>query len=257
MARNHQIAAQTICDPSKDRNGDAFVSTTSADGKLLIAVIADGVGSRPCDWLASKTACGFLAEKTQTVGVSSADAGLMLKEWLRELDLEIYCTTGRGRGMMCAATVLLWLHDTNQTWFASIGDTRLYRFSGAVLMQVSEDDSQAIVRRGSGGKPLFIGGAAVVQRGITNALGTGHATINVTPITFEEGSVLILCTDGFYDCTASFEADLSKVALAPDLTEAAETLALNYTGRNRDDATILILRRETSAPHISAGLPFS
>ncbi len=53
--------------------------------------------------------------------------------------------------MRCAATTVLWVVGESKVWFANIGDTRLYLADASGLRQVSEDESQAVVRRGSGG----------------------------------------------------------------------------------------------------------
>jgi hypothetical protein len=49
--------------------GDAFAMRELKEENLVVMVVADGISSLPCDWLASKTACALsdrrmiLAEK--------------------------------------------------------------------------------------------------------------------------------------------------------------------------------------------------
>jgi serine/threonine protein phosphatase PrpC len=243
---NVELAARTIPDPSKERNGDAFVHTVP-DGSAVFAMIADGVGSCPCDWLASQTACERFAELAKSVSAIATDPAGSLQQMLQQIDRDIHATASRGRGMKCAATAVLSFPDTNRAWFANVGDTRLYRFVDPELVQISHDDSQAIVRRGPDGKPLLSGGATVVQRGITNALGSGDARVTVNSVSVPEGGALVLCSDGFYECSPEFAPEITRVLCHAELDDVLAVLCESYRGRNRDDATALILRRDYPA----------
>ena len=47
--------------PEKSRNGDHALVRNQGEGLVVLAV-ADGVGSRPCDWRASEVACATAVE---------------------------------------------------------------------------------------------------------------------------------------------------------------------------------------------------
>ena len=87
------------------------------------------------------------------------------------------------------------------------------------------------------------GGMVVVQRGITNALGTGNAHIALHSCELAEGAALVLCSDGCYDCAPSFSQDLPRVLAHHGIEDALASLMSEYEGQNKDDATVLILRR--------------
>jgi serine/threonine protein phosphatase PrpC len=240
---SYALSARTIQDRSKERNGDAFAHTVLDDGSFLLAMVADGVGSCPCDWLASQTACEQFVTMAKDSPTLADDPAGWLKRTLEQIDDLIHSATGRGRGMKCAATALIWKIETEMAWFANIGDTRLYQFIAPRFAQVSEDDCQAVIRRGQDGKPLFSGGAAVIQRGITNAIGSGNASVVVRPCSFPSGAAFVLTSDGFYGCTPETEDDLVGVLAHGDLDDAVSLLAATYQERNQDDATVLVLRR--------------
>lgn len=240
---NYILSDRSIRDRSKERNGDAVCHVELADGGWIAALVADGVGQCPCDWLASQTAAERFVALTQASPALPQDPTAGLKNILEQIDREIHATTGRGRGMKCAAVAVLWERGTDRAWFANIGDTRLYGIDQIRCGQISEDDSQAVVRRGPNGKPLISGGAVVVQRGITNALGSGAATVNASPCVLAPGASLVLSSDGFYGCSSDFSGDLVKVCSHGDLDDALSMLATDYGERNQDDATVLVLRR--------------
>ena len=52
MNGKFEIAGKSVKDPAKQRNGDSFRYAVSAQGLVLLS-LADGIGSRNCDWLAS------------------------------------------------------------------------------------------------------------------------------------------------------------------------------------------------------------
>lgn len=62
----------------------------------------------------------------------------------------------------------------------------------------------------------------------------------------EEG-VIVLCSDGFYECSADFVPGMTRVLNHSNLQEALTDLSDDYIGRNRDDATALIMRRMATA----------
>ncbi len=239
----YTLSSRTIPDRSKERNGDAVCHALLADGGWVAALVTDGVSQCPCDWLASQTAAERFLALAQGSSTQLTDPAADLKRLLEQIDYEIHATSGRGRGMKCAAIAVLWQCESNVAWFANIGDTRLYGLDAKRHIQISEDDSQAIVRRGQDGKPLISGGAAVVQRGITNALGSGGAQVKVLSCELPPGGALVLASDGFYGCSPSFLEDMVAVWSHGDLDDALSVLVADYAERNRDDATVLILRR--------------
>lgn len=243
FAMNYTLSNRTIRDRSKERNGDAACHVELADGGWIAALVADGVGQCPCDWLASQTAAERFVALTQASPALLQEPASGLKGVLEQIDRDIHATTGRGRGMKCAAVAVLWECGTDRAWFANIGDTCLYALDQMRCAQLSEDDSQAVVRRGPNGKPLISGGAVVVQRGITNALGSSVAVVNALPCVLAPGAALVLASDGFYGCSSDFPRDLVTVWAHGDLEDALSMLATDYGERNQDDATVLVLRR--------------
>lgn len=238
-----QVSAQSIPDPEKSKNGDAFAHAQFVEGSGTVVMVADGVGSKPCDWLASKTACERLVELAKEPNALLQDPSQWLRQALIAIDQEIATTTGRGHGMMCVAAAAIILEDSKTAWFANVGDTRVYKYEDPGLEQISIDDSRVVVRRKPDGRPMVAEGSVVTQRGVTNALGTGEAQITVNEVELPPGTGIVLCSDGLYSCSRDLTGDLVHTLSQPDLEAALAQMCRSYSGRNRDDATVLVIRR--------------
>ena len=71
-----ECASRSVMGPDKSQNGDHALTcdtgasetgasgtgASDADGGPVVLAVADGVGSRPCDWRASEVACAAAVE---------------------------------------------------------------------------------------------------------------------------------------------------------------------------------------------------
>lgn len=241
MDNGYQIAAASVSGSAKTRNGDAQVFfSCGSDQRYLCAMVADGVGSTSSDWLASSTACAHF----QSFVVDAAGGGppeRWLPEALEQIDGEL---NGHPKLLLCAAVAVCWEVGGDCLHYSNIGDTRLHKVGIGGLEQVSEDQSRAVARRGSDGKPLRSGGAVVIQRGITQALGNGQIQAKVETCRFEPGDACILSSDGFHGETALFRLFTKEVVRSMELKTAVDAAIRDCGNASDDDATVLALRRE-------------
>lgn len=241
MCKPYQLAAGSTKGSQKKRNGDAhIVATFGPQGAYLGIMLADGVGSTSKDWLASSTACQRFKDTADSIEAPLTNP----EQWLAATVKEIDATLAQSPSLLlCAATIVIWEIGCDAAYYANIGDTRLYQMGNAAPAQISTDESKAVIRRGVDGKPLYSGGSVVVQRGITQALGSGHVTPNVAHCPFALGDALILVSDGFYGDPQRFSDFAGQVTRALDLEGTVATAIEDLEGGNDDDATTLVLRR--------------
>lgn len=107
MTNNFEIFGKSIKDPGKHKNGD-FYDHTILDNKLVILALADGVGSKNYDWLASQTACklfiGFCKEQLGE-NYTSDD----IRKICNQVDFEIvHHTEENCKGMLTVFSAILW-----------------------------------------------------------------------------------------------------------------------------------------------------
>ena len=139
-------ASRSVKGPEKTRNGDhALIRKTgtgeahegTASKATVILAMADGVGSRPCDWRASEVACATAVE-----GIEEASGPLTgrVEAGIRQAHWAVGRETGRCEGMLAAIALVAWPRGCEEMVFARVGDTRVYRIRPGRVEQITEDD---------------------------------------------------------------------------------------------------------------------
>lgn len=221
----------------KTKNGD-FFATTKLHNTWVIATIADGVGSRPCDWLAAQTACQKFIE--------SLSLPLLPDSWehsIRIIDQIVSNPPEECKGMMTTFVAVVWNLYENYVEFVNIGDSRVYLVKkNQEVIQLTKDDTKAVNLRDKNGKLLLSGGYTITRMGLSNCLGLQNATFEPQKTLFEAGDTLILATDGFYADSKNFEADCQDLAQNLDLSSSLAKLFRFYHDHQKDDMTAVVLR---------------
>ena len=101
--------------------------------------VADGVGSRPCDWRASEVACATAVE-----GIQEATGPLarQIEAGIRKAHWTVGRETGRCEGMLAAVALAAWPRGSEEVVFAGVGDTRIYRIRPGRVEQITEETSR-------------------------------------------------------------------------------------------------------------------
>ena len=175
-------------DPSKHKCGD-YVAHEYLYGKYWVLALADGVGSRPCDWKASKTTCEqFIAALRESLQHGlSAEA---IEQAALKTDTIVSNPPSECKGMMAALSAVVWEHTA---YFVSVGDTRVYRIaSTGTLTQLSTDDLKAVNIRDRTGKLILTGGSTVTRSGLTNAFGLLNVKVSAKSFPFVMGDTVVL-----------------------------------------------------------------
>jgi protein phosphatase len=237
---SHDVAALSLRGPDKARCGDGHAVLETGRGAGVAFVVCDGVGSHSHDWLASETACRVVTEVlTDVTGDGVADLVAAIEAAHREVrDLP-----GPAAGASTTIVLCCWNPATGRCGYVSIGDSRLYRVSGAQLTQLTEDDSASVPVK-IAGELATSSGSVRFASGLTRALGHGAlGPVEVETITLAEGEILAATTDGFHEIPG-FQKALLAASSAADLERAlTDELEPLHAAAGRDDATIVILRR--------------
>jgi serine/threonine protein phosphatase PrpC len=191
---------------------------------LMIAV-ADGMGGHAAGEVASRYVIKRLASESFAGGEEAIDANLAAA--LAAINAELYQSMAGApsfRGMGTTVAGLL-LTPARAVWF-NLGDSRVYRYRGGGLGQLSVDDVPPGPRSG----------------GLTQSLGGWHSFIPVAPHIGAEDlaspSRWLICSDGLTDMLS--DAEIERAMSAGD-EEALRALFTQAMAAGGDDNISIII----------------
>lgn len=244
-----EIFGKSVKEKNKSKCGDNYAYKTF-NNQYVILALSDGVGSKPCDWLASQTTC----EKFVEYALNALDSSFSLEgliEICKRVDTSVSLPPDNCKGMMSVFSGLIWNIDNSYFHFVNVGDTRIYKVAiNEEVTQISIDDSKDINMRDRTGKLILSGGSVVTRTGITNAFGMGNVIINPEVCKISPGETIFLSSDGFYNCHSTFNNDLINISQSQNLKDAVEKVFNNYQDYQNDDATLIVLRNNEVAAEI-------
>ena len=235
-----EIEEVAIKDPAKTRSGDYILSQHIENEKVLILTLADGVGSKPCDWKASQMACELFIQSFQNLNGG-------LPEKIKHATLEandkiLFEGLPACQGMQTTFSVAVWNYGEGIIHYLNVGDSRIYVYENGKLKQKSKDEKSARLVRQKDGRPVSDSGSIVVRDVITNALGSPGLRIKVDTHKSENCKAVVLASDGFYNCKPSFKQDIIRLVDSPDMNGFMKDLIGDYKSFQSDDLSGLIVR---------------
>jgi protein phosphatase len=207
------IQAHGVSDVGRVRktNEDNFL----CDPALQLFVVADGLGGHAAGEVASRLAVetihGFVrridedGELSWPYGIEPglSFAANLLRTAVHLANRRVFRAAEREdeyTGM--ATTVVAALITGNRLVVASAGDSRLYRFVGGALTQVTRDDTwAATVLATQGGSAQSGGGAAAgsLRHVLTNVIGAREqADVHLDELELSGKELILLCSDGLH-----------------------------------------------------------
>lgn len=231
-----------LSDPGRIRQNNEDAPLVRAD--LGLFAVADGMGGHAAGEVAS-----HLAIETLVASAMEAGPGLGAVELVGAfdranraiLDQSIAEPATRGMGTTLSVLAVNGRHDG--ALLAHIGDSRLYRWRGGKLQQLTRDhtwvqehiDAGVLTPEQARNHPF----ASV----LTRVLGTtATAAPDIERLAVEKGDLFLLCSDGL---TGMLEAETIAAILGADLTidETARALvdAANAAG-GADNITVVLAR---------------
>ncbi|HVF97005.1 MAG TPA: protein phosphatase 2C domain-containing protein, partial [Flavisolibacter sp.] len=188
----------------RDNNEDAFVAQKLSNGYVLGCVI-DGVGGYEGGEVAAAVAKETVQQALQQ---PFTDAVVALKEAVLLANQNIITEkqkAGANRSMACVLTVVLADVQSNQFYYAQVGDTRMYLLRDGSLVKVTKDHSFVGFLEDSGRLSEKEAMQHPKRNEINKALGfdgamqSGDDYIETGSSPFLPGDVLMLCSDGLTD----------------------------------------------------------
>jgi protein phosphatase len=185
------------------------------------AIVADGMGGHAGGEVASQmTVDMFLAHlRSLPDGLNDGELTASLKQWVQNthsaIDAKGYETPALA-GMGTTFCGLLFYEK--RTYWMNVGDSRLYRFRGNFLKQLSADHSER-ERQHDPDQPANL---------IYNSIGGGaqNVFIEIYPLTPLDGDLFLVCSDGLSDMLANDEIEdllaAAPVPIAQTLVDAAK-----------------------------------
>lgn len=224
--------------PQRSTNEDSLLIIQIPDSSALIAIVADGMGGHNAGDIASKMACEKIATYLQNALLQKkTDYAQCIENAFQKAHKDISEKSKqdpRLKEMGCTATCVLIIQ--NNLYMGHIGDSRLYAFRDASLIQLSEDHTMVneMFKRGE---------ITQTERDhheqknlLTQALGATEVLVPQilkVPIPVKHSDAYFICSDGLYDIVT--ESELQEVLTIPNKELALECLLALALKRNAPD----------------------
>ena len=227
---------------NEDQGGIFFREDPSC---MAFAVIADGMGGHKAGDVASEMTVSILKRAWEDTDLKETPASIesFLHEQIQFANSELYQhslshTECEGMG----TTIVAALCTERTVTIVNVGDSRCYLFNEDGFKQVTEDHSlvNELVRSGQISKEDAEHHPR--KNVILRALGTeANVEVDVRTIVFEEGDMILLCSDGLSDKLSETEI-MEILKSGASLDEMADTFIQRANDNGgEDNITLAIL----------------
>ncbi|UCE30893.1 MAG: serine/threonine-protein phosphatase [Burkholderiales bacterium] len=214
------------------------------DASLGLAVLADGMGGYNAGEVASGIAVEQVRAELERALLAGEAPAVALQSALLAANRAIIATAARRPE--CAGlgtTVVAIVARTDGLWFASVGDSRLYRYRGGRLEQLTRDDT--LVRALGEADPSAMEriGALGCRGVLTRALGVDAGLeVEARCANLAAGDLLLLCSDGLTDMLsdAAIAAELGRRGRETPASIAAALLQPALAAGGLDNVTAVV-----------------
>ena len=238
-AESWLTSALTHCGAVRTMNEDSLVSRTED----RFWAVADGMGGHDA---------GEIASEMITSALKNMDAKLELPDLVDSIEdtlLEVHhnirlYSRNHCDGRTMGSTVVAMLARDNVGICLWAGDSRLYRYRGGMLEQISEDHSQVneMLSRG-----LITAEEAVNHPSsnvITRAVGaTDILYVDITVFEMKPKDIYLLCSDGLYGALSDEEM-LSRFRLSSVENYANDFVEDALKNEARDNVTVIAVQAQ-------------
>jgi PPM family protein phosphatase len=211
------------------------------EGRFFI--VADGMGGHAGGQEASQLATEAIQTYLEKHWQSAATPEELLEQALLEANqaiLQDQQSHPERSDMGTTAVVVMFREE--QSWLAHVGDSRLYRFRGSHLEQITEDHTWVARAMKAGDLTPEQARMHPWRHVLSQCLGRKDLPkVEVQPIDVQVGDRLLLCTDGLTEelsddlIASSLQARLKGEETAAHLIEAAKEKG------GRDNITVVIV----------------
>jgi len=229
----------------------------SADAATGLAVLADGMGGYNAGEVASGIAVAMISAELKKAlaaangEIDAATAERLVGEHAVRANNAIFQAAqnqSQYAGMGTTLVVALW-YD-NSLVVGHIGDSRLYRFRGNKLEQVTRDHSLLQEQIDSGLITKAQARHSQNKNLVTRAVGIDpevEAEVHSYPV--QPGDIYLLCSDGLNDMVTDEDMELTLASLQANLPLAAAQLVQQANDNGgRDNVSVILVRVLKSFP---------
>jgi protein phosphatase len=239
-----ELAAESDVGRLRAMNQDSvFAGPVPGAAAWQILAVADGLGGHPRGEWASQRAVEVAIEALGRL-LDGSDPTAALGEAIRNANLTVH-SEAPGLGAPGAATTLVVaLYRDGEVWWANVGDSRLYHFSGEGLRQLTSDHSWVAEQVRAGILTADAARNHSHRNVVTRTVGFEPEVSADTggPLVLEPGEDLLLCSDGLYGPVE--EAEIARTLATLDPGPAARRLVeLANEAGGPDNITVVIGRR--------------
>lgn len=247
MSQQYKIEAGTgqhIGDRKEQQDRTILVAAPKAPGYMM-AVLADGMGGKSGGALAAEQVIRSAQGLFDEFG-SDDDVVSLLQKIIREAHTVIQLSGISSEKEPHSTVVVLVITPHNLAVWAHVGDSRLYRFSGANLIERTLDHSY--VEKLVAEKRISADEAKThtLSNILINVLGSSSTEPNITISEYSElkpGDAFLLCSDGLWHYFT--DRELGAVIAANTPRMAAEMLINKARERAQgrgDNCTMAIIK---------------
>ncbi|MCP4146094.1 MAG: SpoIIE family protein phosphatase [bacterium] len=247
MNSEYELHVERAIGPGKSKCGDYCDSIICDNDSVVAICVCDGIGSHSHDYLASETACKSLLRAFEEANGNIEDR---MRESVIIAHQDVCDLSGSAAGATTTIVFVVWETDCDRYNYLSIGDSRLYQVSNDGIVQISEDDTQAIPIK-IGGKLHLSGGSVKTVGALNRAIGLDPlGKINIQKMPFNNGDMLALVSDGSHELQG-FMNILDSIYNSHSLESATSNKLFNAQKEiGHDDATIALLRKSLCTPEL-------
>lgn len=238
-------------------NEDRVCVEASVNG-FAYAVVADGMGGHLAGDVASQMTIQYIDQQMKLrlqAGMDEDACAELLRALILEANDLVYKLAGTSEqyaGM--GTTVVAVIAKPSRVVVAHIGDSRAYMISGGSIVQLTEDHSlvNELLKNGQINEEEA---ASHPRRNVLiRALGTDPSVeVDVTSHEWQEGDILLLCTDGLSGLVPTEEI-VATVSSEACWHEKAEQLVARALEAGGDDNVTVVLLINEPADESDAGM---
>lgn len=234
--------------PVRPNNEDVWLALR----KERFFALADGMGGHNAGEIAAKETIQSLSQAVQKISKGGKKSELSSKEFIEflqtaienanqrvfQLGKEDTSLQGMGTTLCC-----LYLYQ-DSVIYAHVGDSRIYRYRGGELSQLTEDHSllSELLSSGQIEKPS----AMPFKNVITRAIGTSSKVLpEIASATAKAGDIFFMCSDGLTDFVSVWEME---TILGSRMSMKKKVEALIERAKEKgshDNITLLMIKIKT------------
>ncbi|MDF2434176.1 MAG: family protein phosphatase [Mucilaginibacter sp.] len=241
-----------ITDVGKQRqnNEDTFIAQQGSNNRYIIACVIDGVGGYSGGEIAAEIARETILQRVDKISGEVIPALVDTFHIANDKIWQEKQAVKEHGNMACVLTLAIVDIETNQFYYAHVGDTRLYLLRDGSLVKISHDQSFVGFLEDSGRLNEKEAMMHPKRNEIDKALGfktvfsNSSDDVETGQSPFLPGDMLLLCSDGLTDV-------IDKAEITRILTDSASLKTIGHRlidaanqGGGKDNITVVLVKND-------------